>query len=118
MGRTKRIYRSGRKRVVTEHFKNEVTKRLAARGKPASWLEAQLGIGTGALHQLLHRNQTSIYVDKICAVLGIRGPVDENDGLAEMATLFESLNRDGQLAALAMLRGLAASDSISGCLIL
>lgn len=102
-------YRTGRKRVVTDYFKSEVIRRLAERGKPHAWLEEQLNLGTGALHQLLKRNKTSIYVDSICEILDIKLPDEESPEISELIILFESLGESGRAAALAMLRGLTST---------
>jgi len=89
---TRKPYERGRKRQLSEAWKQAVRDRLAELGHGHKWLEVQIGAGSGAITKMLQPDhQFSGLVDPVCEFLGIDPPMiafetssDEERALLDM----------------------------------
>lgn len=74
----------GRKRLLTDEFKQRVRQKLDALDKDHRWLEGEIGASRGMVTKMLNpRQNTSALVDPVCRALGIDPPVAEIQGADE-----------------------------------
>lgn len=98
-------YRKGKKLPVTREWVSRVVAALEARHKTFKWLEGELGVSTGTLNRLLHKQASSILVEPVCRILEIDPPIDDPDPVyVELIQIIRRWTPEQRLAWIAVLR--------------